>query len=265
MIAVMLFWFTHLLSAQTQQGLTAVLAQIASPVERRAIETALAAENLLDGRICGAGRLPVNNGTHTLFVVTINEGRLCNTVAIVRASPNPEVIQMLDTWADSDQIEDVLRDLDNDGEPEIVLRHLLTGGGTGSSVCTSVIPIVYKCDSMRCTDRSRQFVSLYWDQLAAVRNQLADFQSSGDIEHTKCATIERDKILRVLGQDSLAGLAAAREWASSPDKDTREKALAVAEDIDDRQATQLLEKLQNDDDQLISERAVRALRGRQRR
>jgi hypothetical protein len=237
-----------------QDLLPDALSQVSDLSERRTLESALAARNLLqsDIRLCGVGRLQTPNGAGTLFVVSLEEnGRYCNTVAIIRGVPEPEVIQTLQATGGADSLDSLLRDLDSDGVPELVFNRYF---GSFSSECLAVVPVVYKCTQTGCSDESRYFPDFFVRELDEVEHRIEALNSVKGAD-TSCLVIERDKITRQLGRDRLAGLSLARQWAQSSNPDTRQKAALVAGDIDDAAATELLEKLQDDRNQLVADQA----------
>jgi hypothetical protein len=249
--------------AQDQGPLPEAFATITNPSERQTIETAISARTdfeTISIRLCGVRRLSLANGEQTLFVVgMMTNGRdYCDTVDIIRAVPKPEVIQTFHPRGEP--IDQLVRDLDNDGNPELVFTAVVRDYGPD---CRVQIPVVYKCTAAGCSDQSGHFPDFLLQELDKRRYAIAAMTSAGD-SNTSCVTMERDKILRLLGRDKVAGLAQAQQWAKSTDREMRDKALEVARDIDDPSATQLLEKLQKDDDKNVSERAARALRARKR-
>jgi hypothetical protein len=242
-------------TALAQDLLPGALSEVQDPSERRTIERALAAENLLqsDNRLCGVGRLQTDNGAGTLFVVSIEENRrYCNTVAIIRGVPKPEVVQTLTATGGADRLDLLLRDLDNDGVPELVFERYV---GHFDGDCQADIPVIYHCNLNGCSDESRRFPDFFVSELDKVRDKIAALAGSSDAD-TSCLVISRDKILRQLGRDKLAGLTLAREWAKSPNRDTRAKAALVAADIDDPNAAQLLETLARDTDAFVAQQAA---------
>jgi hypothetical protein len=246
-----------------QELLPGALAVVKDPIERRAIETALSARNLLDGnRLCGVGRIPVGSEAKTLFVVSIEEnGRYCNTVAVVRGGPEPEAIQTFQATGGANILDDLLRDLDNDGVPELVFRRYVA---SFSSECVVVVPVVYKCTANGCSDQSPLFADFFVKELDNLHNRIAVLTRTSGAD-SSCLVIERDKILRQLGSDKLAGLPIARRWAQSDDPIARQKAAFVAGDIDDPAAANLLDQLLADQNKTVANQAEQGIRKRQRR
>jgi len=244
--------------------LPGALSSIKDPFERQTLEKALAGsfDEDVPARLCGVHRVPVANGTETLFVVVemLNGRDYCNYVQIVRATPTPVVIQTLRPYGDT--FEALVRDLDNDGDPELVVTTLLDDFGYA---CKVVVPVVYKCAMSGCSDQSGRYADFFFKLLENAVYSIAEKTSAGDFDIT-CDVIRRDKILRLLGRDKRAGLARAREWATSRDWQTRQKAAFVASDIDDPGAAELLDSLAVDKDEAVRQyaRGRRYLRDRQR-
>jgi hypothetical protein len=254
---------TSTATAFAQDLVPDALSKMQDQSERRTIERAFEYRNWSqDGnRLCGVGRLQTDNGAGTLLVVSIEEnGRYCNSIAIIRSVPRPEVIEHLTPTGGADRLDSLLRDLDNDGVPEPVFEEQYFG----ASECQAVFPVVYKCDMNGCSEQGRHFPDLLVSELDKVRDRIAALSSSSGAD-IWCLIIQRDKILRLLGRDKLAGLALARQWVQSADRDTRDKAALVASDIDDPAATELLERLQNDRSQPVADRARRGLGARKKR
>jgi hypothetical protein len=226
------------------------LSEVKDPSERHTIERALVAKDyelFSDSRVCGVGRLPTD-GAGPLLVVSIEEnGRYCNTVLVIRSAPKPEIIETFQPTGGADRLDSLLRDLDNDGVPELVFDRYV---GHFSSDCYADIPVVYRRTLNGCSDQSRRFPDLFVSELDRLRYKIAALAGSNDAD-SSCLIIARDKILRQLGRDNLAGLPLAREWAKSSNRDTRAKAALVASDIDDPAAAELLDKLAVDRDDYV--------------
>jgi hypothetical protein len=91
-------------------------------------------------------------------------------------------------------------------------------------------------------------------RLAAQR--ILDAETQGRVS---CLSIERDKLVRLLGRDLRAGLSSALAWSHSDDQDLRMKAIFVLGDIAGEDAQRRLEELARDPNPSIASSSERYL------
>ena len=154
-----------------------------------------------------------------------------------------------------------VKDLNGDGKKELVLDSTLDSEARTPSNSTPVAywPQVYRLENGRYVEASHNFPRYYDTEIlpevekrvSEMREEVAKFQSEpmptpgltpGDQYRVDVmrflparrlaeAVMTRDKILRVLGRDPNAGLAQAREWMKSPDRELVVDAIVVLRDM----------------------------------
>ncbi|MGD0075543.1 MAG: hypothetical protein ABSD31_14555 [Candidatus Binataceae bacterium] len=159
-------------------------------------------------------------------------------------------------------LDQMLRDLDGDGKRELILDSRIDGDDRpvmpGLGEFPAAWPQVCRLRNGRYVDASRDFAKFYDSEVlpelereinkvarrAAARQgkpkptpgpneiqEQVDVQWYGPERSLALLEMERDKILRVLGRDSNAGQAEAREWMKSSDPELVEDAVVVLSDI----------------------------------
>jgi hypothetical protein len=162
-----------------------------------------------------------------------------------------------------------LEDLDGKGKDELIVSDGFGEGPSHAESPLVVWPKVYQLRNGKYVEASRQFGSFYDTQvlpkleesMATLHTKLASEaqakapaeaviqkdrspliyrtshlsdEESGlirDSEQLVGIEMERDKILRVLGRDSMAGEKEARQWMTNPDPWIRNASVAVFEDL----------------------------------
>jgi hypothetical protein len=192
------------------------------------------------------------DGQLGLIATTDSSGRrFFNHLLILYDDGKQVKVQEIDIW-NMESLDGAVQDLDGDGQPELLLRQSLTPySGTRQMAAWTAI---FRFDGQRVVDQSARFSQFYETQIlpqleieiSATKAKGPDNSFGSDI-----LEIERDKILRTLGQ-SEAGLVSALDWSRSVDPMRRIFALAVLTDIGGPQASSALREFADDRDPEIS-------------
>lgn len=135
-------------------------------------------------------------------------------------------------------IKNTVRDLDEDGEYELILYSYLDSDGYRGTTPVAMWPQVYRLKDGNYVPSSRDFPRFYDDEvLPQLDNEIkldqAQHWPSGSpaADNTEILQMQRDKILRVLGRDPTAGSQLAREWVRSTNPETVGRAAVVFADM----------------------------------
>lgn len=169
------------------------------------------------------------------------------------------MIQELGTW-NPDDLTQILKDLDGDGYPELVLHRVLTP--YRGARCMAAVPLVYKCSAKKCADHTRNFSRFLRQWLGETEAELAEQTKDGDEDEVACLTVSRDKVRRILGIEPHAGFELALQWLRGIDQDRREDAALVLSDIGDNEARTILSGLFRDNNASVARIAQRAEKAR---
>jgi hypothetical protein len=121
---------------------------------------------------------------------------------------------------------DTIRDLNDDGTDEIIVYKDLV---VYSDAQRFGWPAVYRLKKGKYVEASRDFSKFYDDEV--LPNVEKEIGKAPNPALRARPIMERDKILRVLGRDPVAGLRQAREWAASSDPELIGDAIVVFRDI----------------------------------
>lgn len=138
-------------------------------------------------------------------------------------------------------LKDTVRDLKGDGRKELIIWKDLAQPGTWVPAAqTPRWPSVYRLNHGKYVESSRDFPN-YYDRevLPALNKQITDlggqtaaYQSAPGLQtRLAIAITEKDKILRALGRDPVAGLNHAYRWMSSRNPQVLQCAIAIFQDI----------------------------------
>jgi hypothetical protein len=129
-------------------------------------------------------------------------------------------------------LNDILRDLDGDGKADLVLGQGLAEPHTWIPVvATPQWPAVYRLENGRYVEASHDFPTFYdKDILPKIDSDIREAKTN-NLDKAAILTLEKDKILRVLGRDPTAGLKQAYEWMNSGDSQMLQCAVATFRDI----------------------------------
>jgi hypothetical protein len=133
-----------------------------------------------------------------------------------------------------DNLDTVIKDLTGDGRDELVIPTVLIEYSTAD---TFTWPAIYKLQGEHYVDASKDFATYYEKEVLPDLNAKIDdpnAQTFGTLssEETRAVlTMERAKILRVIGRDPKAGLKQAYQWMNSEDPRLLQDAAATFQEI----------------------------------
>jgi hypothetical protein len=239
---------------------------VAQQSEPRLARLKAIAEQAVSGKgssVCDARELPGNTGRPPMIVASLDtSGRhFCNEIVLIRNGVPPTVVQDIEAWW-ADDLSTVVRDLRGTGDFELVVPQAISTY-QGARACIATFPVVYTCSASACVDSRSQFVDFYTQTLSELQQELATLVKKGPDQDTRrapCATMEADKVRRLLGIDARAGFETARQWMKSSDPSLREHAVAVFADINDAASRERLKTLAADPDPGVAVTARNYLR-----
>jgi hypothetical protein len=172
---------------------------------------------------------PQGNGHYQLLVAS--SGRCAHSVTIYNrdASGRVTTAQVLPQPAN---LRTGIRDLNGDGKDELIVGETLV-----EHSCATVItwPAVYRFQNSKYVEAGRDFPTFYDNEvLPQLSTLILKYQggATGLTEDLGAGPImERDKILRVLGRDSTAGLNQAYQWMKTDDPYLLQDAEVTFKDI----------------------------------
>jgi hypothetical protein len=147
-----------------------------------------------------------------------------------------------------------IRDVNGDGKQELIIPSPIDPMIESYGPVREIIwPHVYRLENGKYVETSSEFASYYdaevlppiehaisWSRLRIANGPIgakADPRWLRYMHHEVAGlTMERDKILRVIGRDPDAGFEQTREWMSSPDPVLVQDALTVLTDIGGHEA-----------------------------
>jgi hypothetical protein len=197
--------------------------------------------------ICSFKFVDVYDGTFRLVASLDTNGRhFCNRVVVIeKTGAYFHVINDFKTVM-SDQVNEMLADLDKDHSPELIVTEAWSRPETGH--CLATWQKIYKWRTNKFVDDSASYPAYY-------KNRLKDVRSMAVRESDPtCHLMEADKINRFLGNQN-AGADRAAEWMKSTDASLRRKAATVFADIRSDSAKKNLILLSKDKDPLVAESA----------
>jgi hypothetical protein len=145
-------------------------------------------------------------------------------------------IQEIEGW-EMGPFKKMVRDLNGDGVDELVIPKEFGGGTWQPTAGTPGWPAVYRLENGRYVEDSRDFPSFYDNEILPRLNQeIGDAEARITREPFQAATVAvaemtRDKILRVLGRNPVAGLNHAYQWMNSNNPILMQCAMATFGDI----------------------------------
>lgn len=131
------------------------------------------------------------------------------------ASGKIRMVQTIGGWAN---LKTGISDLNGDGRDELIIAKPLV---EYSCAAVATWTAVYRLENGKYVEASRDFPKFYDEQvLPGLEERITDYQSrlGQDCRHQiAAASLERDKILRVLGRNPAAGLNQAHQWMNTDD------------------------------------------------
>lgn len=178
----------------------------------------------------------------------------------------------------------IISDMDNDGYMELILPQRLTEyyGARPIAIWTSI----YKFNGTKFEDASNQFKDFYKTvMLPKVDSDISETNKAAEAFHAKVLSgkhdytekdikfyeeiyeeglstdwIIRDKISRLTGENTKAGLERAKGWAKSPNSNLRENAIIVFKEIKDDESLNNLKLLTLDNNTMVADKARQAIK-----
>jgi hypothetical protein len=166
-------------------------------------------------------------------------------------------------------LEAAIQDLDLDGKSELILNRALSYY-LGANIPMPIWTAIYSLgENGEFTEQSAKFPFFYDNTaLPEINQKLYDIKLDkkhlDNMQEIQVLEIQRDKLLRILGRDSNAGLASAVAWARDPDSKTRAMAVSVLSEIDNPLADQMLQKLAKDVAQEVRSAIIVVMAGKRR-
>ena len=172
------------------------------------------------------------------MLLDFSERGYSNTLWIYRRGTAGDLsIQQIDGWK-MGNLKTMVRDLDSDGRDELIIPTELGPEGSWSPLMAMPVwPTVYLLKNGRYIEASHKFPEFYNKQvLPSIGRQILRAKARTVQETFQQRTVavlemERDKILRVLGRDTAAGLRQAYQWMNSDDPQVLQCAIATFTDI----------------------------------
>jgi hypothetical protein len=139
----------------------------------------------------------------------------------------------------------VVRDLNGDGKRELIIPKMLVSYSTAE---TFTWPTVYRLQHGKYVEASHDFAAFYDKEVLPRIDARIESQTTATGSQppdVAVLTMERDKVLRVLGRDPTAGLQQAYQWMNSDDPRLLQDAAATFQDIGghEREVRELLQAL----------------------
>jgi hypothetical protein len=188
-----------------------------------------------------------------IAVIDLTGRDYANSLVVVRRSGSSFAVQRVRA-ATMPPVTDMLRDLDGDGRPEIVVPTPFTPY-LGARAPEAIYPAIYGWSGIVLSDHSTAFANYYSTAIVPVlRARLDELQlTDPDSIQTDVAAAAYDKALRLSGLDASAGLIQALAWVTHVDPVHRMIAAAILADIATADALTALKTLQTDADlQVVS-------------
>ncbi len=186
-----------------------------------------------------SGWASVGGGKRDFLVLLDISGRgYSNTLMIYsRDSAGNVNSQEIHGWK-MGNFKQMVKDLNGNGEDELIItRELGLGGSWSPLMGMPAWPAVYRLENGRYVEDSRDFPSFYDNEILPRLNQeIGDAEARITREPFQAETVAvaemtRDKILRVLGRNPVAGLNQAYQWMNSDDPTLMQCAIATFGDI----------------------------------
>lgn len=172
------------------------------------------------------------------FAVLIDEGATgYNELWIYRRSGSRGArIQEIDGWA-MGPFKQMVRDLNGDGRDELIISTSIVPTCCWRPIVgTPTWPAVYRLENGKYVEDSRDFPNYYdWEVLPRLDKEIARAEKDGSQYALAVNTLVKDKILRVLGRNPVAGLNDAYQWMNSTDPQLMQCALFTFSDIGDHE------------------------------
>lgn len=128
------------------------------------------------------------------------------------------------------KLSDTVRDLNGDGKAELVVWKEVAEPHTWIPMAaTPQWPAIYRLEKGKYVEASRDFPAYYDNEVLPELDK--EIGKEPNENASAIAALEKDKILRVLGRDPVAGLNQAYQWMNSDDPQVLQCAIATFADI----------------------------------
>jgi hypothetical protein len=128
------------------------------------------------------------------------------------------------------KLSETIRDINGDGMDELIIwKEVAAPGSWSPMTATPRWPAVYKFKDGKYVEASGDFPNFYdTEVLPKLETEIG---KASNPDNAATLTLQRDKVLRVLGRDPTAGIKQAYEWMSSGDSQLLQCAIATFADI----------------------------------
>jgi hypothetical protein len=141
---------------------------------------------------------------------------LCLSKHLLREAPGK--LRHVSYRGGEGDLKDTIRDPNGDGKKELILDAYVDGANYEGITPEPVWPQVYRLENGKYVEASQDFPKFYDNEiLPDLDKEISKEQGDDDQETAATRITEKDKILRVLRRDPVAGLDHAREWMKSDD------------------------------------------------
>ena len=189
--------------------------------------------------VAESGWARVGSGRYDFLVLLDISGRGYSNKLMIYNQNNAGSVktQEIGGWK-MGNLKQIVRDINGDGADQLIVPKELGRGGIWFPLLDMPAwPAIYRLDHGRYVEASRYFPVFYDTQvLPRLNEQIREAQARISREPFQQRTIavlemERDKVLRVLGRDPVAGLAQAYHWMNSEDPQVLQCAISTFSDI----------------------------------
>jgi hypothetical protein len=188
-------------------------------------------EEILPIQVAEFGWAAVVGGLHDLLVLfDFSERGYTNRLWVYSCNRVGELsIQEIEGWK-LGNFKEMVRDLNGDGEDELIIPTALPENGVWSPLVNiPAWPAVYRFEKGKYVDASRDFPSFYDNEvLPELDKEIGKGRNQDD---SAVQALARNKILRVLGRDPVAGVQQAYQWMKSDDSQVLQCAIATFADV----------------------------------
>jgi hypothetical protein len=233
------------------------LSSLAGRSDADAFLRAHAGEAYKDATLGDYRLLDLDNDGRTDLIATVDYSgrRFFNHLLVLHDDGERFTVQVVDAW-NVESLNGTVQDLDGDGRVEILLRQSLTPylGASPTAGWTAV----FRFEGDQLVDQSARFPQFYDTRiLPPIERELgAPGNDMAGPYRRDLLTLERDKVLRVLGREPAAGLDWALSLARSENPVRRIFALSVLAEVGGAEATAVLKALGEDRDPLVASHAL---------
>jgi len=214
-----------------------------------------------------------NDRTKELAVTVSAAGPSGNVFIVIFFKSEPHIlVQMLPTYSGSMKH---FQDMDHDGCIEIIVREIVAWSTSRAEA--TLFPSIYRWNGRGYTESSARYPAYYNGLRDRLARQISDISALNLAEMAKSDERNAEELARwkelriadmkvalyrieqILG-DKRSGFEQAVQWSASGDDNLKRNAIAVFEDIGDRESINYLKQAAQGEDEIVSRRAKQALR-----